>query len=81
VSLPLSPPLTRAGAYWALTGQLGRINATLCELEEAFITAADQTASTLLAESCPSFLRMYYQKRYCREVGATLPRLRRPHET
>ena len=66
--------------HWALTGTLGHINATLCELEESFIAAADYTASTLLAETCPSFIATYYRKRYVPAPGASLTRLRTsPH--
>jgi len=64
--------------HWALTGELGRINATLCEIEESFIAAADHAASTLLPEGCPSFIATYYRKRYSPAPGAGLARLRRP---
>jgi hypothetical protein len=64
--------------HWALTRELGDISATLCEIEEAFINAADQAASVLHAEACPSFMDTYYRKRYRAADGATLTRLRRP---
>lgn len=67
--------------HWALTGELGRINATLCEVEESFIAAADHTACTLLAEGCPSFIAAYYRKRYRPAPGAGLARLRRSQDT
>jgi uncharacterized protein len=66
--------------HWALTGELGRINATLCEIEEAFVVAGDHVASTLQAEACPSFLAAYYQQRYLQGAGSLLTRLRRPHK-
>jgi len=66
--------------HWALTGQLGSITATLCEIEESWIAAADHAASTLLAEQCPSFLATYYQQRYMRGAGSSLARLRRPRD-
>ena len=64
--------------HWALTGELGRIDATLCEIEEAFIAAADHVGATLQSEGCPSFLAAYYQQRYLRGAGSTLARLRGP---
>ena len=66
---------------WALTGELGRINATLCDIEECFIAAADRAASTLLTEGCPSFIAAYYRKRFHPAAGAGLTRLRRWHKT
>ena len=48
--------------HWALTRELGRINASLCEIEESFIATADHVASTLLAESCGSFIATYFRK-------------------
>ena len=62
--------------HWALTGELGQINATLCEIEESFIAAADHAASTLQAEGCPSFITTYYRRRYRPAPGASLTRLR-----
>lgn len=67
--------------HWALTGELGRINAVLCEIEESFVTAADHAASALLAEGCPSFIATYYRKRYRPAPGAGFARLRRSRET
>jgi uncharacterized protein len=64
----------------ALTGELGRINQALCETEESFILAADQVASLLVAERCPTFLDTYYRKQYRPAAGATLTRLRRPSD-
>ena len=64
----------------ALTGELGRINQALCEIEESFILAADQVARLLVAEGCPAFLDTYYRKRYRPAAGSTLTRLRRPSD-
>ncbi len=64
----------------ALTGELGRINQALCEIEESFIEAADQVATTLMAEHCPTFIRHYYQRAYAPAAGSTLTRLRRPSD-
>jgi radical SAM protein with 4Fe4S-binding SPASM domain len=64
--------------HWALTGELGRINATLCELEESFIAAADRAAATLMAEGCASFVATYYRQRYTRSIGSTVTRVERP---
>ena len=61
---------------WHLTGELGRIDATLCEIEEAFITAADQASAALFAEACPTFIATYYRKRYQPVAGASLGRMR-----
>ena len=67
--------------HLALTGDLGHITSTLCDIEESFILAADQMASALYAEECPSFMDTYYRQRYHAPVGATLTRLRRPSES
>jgi uncharacterized protein len=64
--------------HWALTGELGRINATLCELEESFIAAADRAAAALMAEGCASFVATYYRQRYTRSIGSTVTRLEPP---
>jgi uncharacterized protein len=64
----------------ALTGELGRINQALCEIEESFILAADEVARLLVAEGCPAFLDTYYRKRYLPAAGSTLTRLRRPSD-
>jgi radical SAM protein with 4Fe4S-binding SPASM domain len=61
--------------HWALTGVLGRINATLCEIEASFIAAADGVAATLMAEGCASFIAKYYRQHYGGAVGSTLVRL------
>jgi len=61
--------------HWALTGELGRSNAILCELEESFITAADRAAATLMAEGCASFVATYYRQRYTRSIRSTVTRV------
>jgi uncharacterized protein len=63
--------------HLALTGELGTINQALCDQEESFILAADEVASTLVAEACPSFIEAYYRTPYRPSEGATLTRLRR----
>jgi uncharacterized protein len=64
----------------ALTGELGRINQALCEIEESFILAADEVARVLTAERCPAFIDTYYRKQYRPAAGSVLTRLRRPGE-
>ena len=64
----------------ALTGELGRINQALCDIEESFILAADEVACLLTAEGCPAFLDTYYRKQYRPAADATLTRLRRPSD-
>jgi len=68
----------RGCRHWALTVELGRINATLCELEESFIAAADRAAATLMAEGCASFVATYYRQRYTRAIGSTVTRVEPP---
>jgi uncharacterized protein len=63
--------------HWHLTGVLGRITATLCEIEEAFITAADQASARLFAEACPGFISTYYRKHYVPAPGSALGRMRK----
>ena len=65
----------------ALTGELGRINQALCEIEESFILAADEVAGTLMAESCPAFVDFYYRRAYHAPDGASLTRIRRRGES
>jgi hypothetical protein len=66
--------------HMALTGELGRINQTLCEIEEAFILAADEVASTMMAEACPAFVDAYTRRPNRTPEGACLTRIRRPGE-
>ena len=63
--------------HLALSGELGRINAMLCDTEEAFINAADRVAETLFEESCPAFLDYYYERHWKPAQGAMLTPLRR----
>jgi uncharacterized protein len=67
--------------HLALTRELGRITAVLCEIEASFIDAADHVASVLHAEGCPTFMDTYYAKRHRPADGASLTRLRRPSAT
>ena len=62
----------------ALTGELGKITAALCETEAAFIEEADRVAETLYAEKCRAFLAYYYEKSWGVTPGAKLVTLRRP---
>jgi uncharacterized protein len=66
--------------HLALTGELGRINQVMCDVEESFILAADEVASRLAAERCPLFLDTYYRKQYRPADGAILTRIRRPSD-
>jgi uncharacterized protein len=61
----------------ALTGKLGEITATLCELEAAFIEAADAVAEQLFQERCQTFLDFYYKKSWAAARGGVLTQLRR----
>ena len=60
----------------ALTGELGRIDAVLCETETAVIQEADRVAQILHEEQCPAFLRQYYQRTWKSAPGAVLMPLR-----
>jgi hypothetical protein len=64
----------------ALTGKLGEITATLCEVESAFIDEADRIAETLYAEQCPSFIEYYYKRNWVPAAGGVLTQLRRSKE-
>lgn len=66
--------------HLALTGQLGEITAALCELEGAFIDAADAFADELYREACPSFLGYYYERAWSATPGAELTQLRRARD-
>ena len=54
----------------ALTGQVGRVNATLCELEAAWIDATDAAASALFREGCSAFQQLYYRTEWGFAPGA-----------
>ncbi|MBW2458285.1 MAG: radical SAM protein [Deltaproteobacteria bacterium] len=64
----------------ALSGELGRITATLCEIEAAYIDASDRVAETLFEEKCPAFLAYYYGKSWKPARGAGLTQLRRSRD-
>ncbi len=64
----------------ALSGELGRITATLCEIEAAYIDASDRVAETLFEEQCPAFLAYYYGKSWKPARGAGLTDLRRSRD-
>ena len=64
----------------ALTGQLGRITEALCELETAFIEAADRVAETLHAEGCEAFIDFYYKRQWTAAAGGKLTQLRRAQD-
>lgn len=66
--------------HLALTGMLGEITATLCEVESAFIDAADEVAESLYAEQCPAFVEFYYRRRWSPTAGSVLTGLRRSRD-
>jgi len=61
----------------ALSGKLGEITAALCEIEAAFIDAADGVAETLYQEQCQAFIDYYYKKSWVASRGGVLTQLRR----
>ena len=64
----------------ALSGKLGVITATLCEVETAFIEAADRVAETLFEEKCEAFIHYYYKKSWVPARGGVLTQLRRSRD-
>lgn len=62
--------------HLALTGELGRIDAVLCETELAMIEEADRVAQTLHEERCPAFIKQYYKRSWKPAPGAMLMPLR-----
>jgi uncharacterized protein len=64
----------------ALSGELGVITATLCEIESAVIEEADRVAETLFAESCDAFLEYYYRRDWYAVPGGELSELRRARD-
>ena len=54
----------------ALTGKLGEITETLCEIETAYIDQADRIAETLIAEKNPSFVDYFYRRDWAPAEGA-----------
>lgn len=61
----------------ALSGKLGEITATLCEIESAFIDAADRVAERLFDEKCEAFVDYYYKKSWVAARGGVLSQLRK----
>jgi uncharacterized protein len=66
--------------HLALTGELGQITQALCDIEESFILAADEVASTMMAEKCSTFIETYYRQAYRPADGASMTRMRRPSD-
>jgi uncharacterized protein len=62
----------------ALSGELGKVTAVLCETEAAFIDEADRIAEIMVAEKCPAFLGYYYGQEWAPTPGAKIITLRRP---
>ncbi len=60
----------------ALTGAHGEITETFCEIEEAFINAADTIAEELYREGCPAFTRFFYQETWTPNTPEKLAQLR-----
>jgi uncharacterized protein len=67
--------------HLALSGELGRVTATLCEIESAYVDAADRVAEQLFEEQCPAFLQYYYARSWRPAQGAALRPLRRSRES
>jgi len=64
----------------AVSGKLGDITGVLCELESAYIDAADRVAEQLYLEGCPAFMQFYYEKRWVPALGGVLTELRRSRD-
>ena len=64
----------------ALTGEMGRITGTLCEIESRFIEAADRVGETLHAEGCPAFRERFYERPWRPADGSQLVALRRSRD-
>jgi uncharacterized protein len=64
----------------ALSGELGVITATLCEIEAALIAEADRVAETLYAEGCATFIDYYYKRNWFPVPGGELSDLRRARD-
>jgi uncharacterized protein len=61
----------------ALTNTLGHVTETFCEIEEAFISAADTIAEKLYREGCPAFTQFFYRERWVPNTPEGLAQLRR----
>lgn len=66
--------------HLALSGELGVVTATLCELEAAFIDEADRVAEQLFTERCPAFLAYYYAGSWTTAPGGKLTDLRKARD-
>ncbi len=64
----------------ALTGKLGEITETLCEIETAFIDESDRIAETLVAEKCPAFVEYFYRRPWGADGDAVWTQLRRARD-
>ena len=60
-----------------LTGRLGQITETLCDIESAMIDEADRVAEILVAERCPTFVDHFYRRNWHAAQGSALSQLRR----
>jgi uncharacterized protein len=67
--------------HLGLSGRLGTITATLCELEAAAIAAADQVAALLYEEQCERFLDLYYRTPWVAPSGSRLAPLRKSRDS
>jgi uncharacterized protein len=54
----------------ASTGELGRVSSLVCEIESAWIDAADRAAEELVAEDCRTFQDFYYRGGWAISAGA-----------
>lgn len=66
--------------HLALSGKLGEITATLCEIEAAAIDEADRVAATLFDEKCPAFVEYYYEREWYAAPGGKLTDNRRARD-
>jgi uncharacterized protein len=66
--------------HLALSGKLGEITATLCEIEAACIDEADRVATMLFDEQCPTFIEYYYRREWFAAPGGKLTDLRRARD-
>jgi hypothetical protein len=52
------------------------VTEAFCEIEEAFITAADTIAAELYRENCPAFIQFFYQEPWTPNTPEGLAQLR-----
>ena len=57
----------------ASSGQLGQLSSAFCDIEEAWVDAADAAAEQLVAEGCLAFQRFYYEQPWAPSPGAVPP--------